>query len=104
MASIMSIGHRRCSALLRYLIFDVADVRLEWRQPTHVDQPFVSAAINIAGGVFAAVADDNLTDQLDVFALHDRHLFRKALARLGGAINDWRAAKYDRIACNIHQH
>jgi hypothetical protein len=55
MASIMSIGHGRCSALLRYLIFDVADVRLEWRQPTHVDQPVVSAAINIAGGVFAAL-------------------------------------------------
>jgi hypothetical protein len=65
-----SVIHRGCSALFRYLIFDVADVRLEWRQPSQVDQPVVSAAINIAGGVFAAVAGDNLTDQLDVFALH----------------------------------
>jgi hypothetical protein len=28
-----SVIHRGCSALFRYLIFDVADVRLEWRQP-----------------------------------------------------------------------
>jgi hypothetical protein len=66
----MSVIHGGCSALLRYLIFDVADVRLEWCQPTHVDQPGVSAAVNIAGGVFAAVAGDNLTYQLEVLVVH----------------------------------
>ena len=70
MASIMSIGHRRCSALLRYLIFDIADVRLEWRQPTHVDQAVVLAAINISSRVFASAARDDLTDQLEILILH----------------------------------
>ena len=71
----MSIRRRCCSALLRHLIFDVAAVRLELRQPTHADQPVVSAAINIAGGVFAAVAGDDLTDQLDIPVLHVGHFF-----------------------------
>src|SRR5258706_10993507 len=31
---IMTVIHRGCSALLRYLIFDVAELRLEWRQPS----------------------------------------------------------------------
>src|SRR5258707_12118122 len=73
----MSFIHRGCSALLRYLIFDVADVRLEWRQPSQVDQPVVSAAIDIACGVFSPAAGDYSSKHLDVFVLHDRHLFRK---------------------------
>src|SRR5258708_7268370 len=73
----MSFIHRGCSALLRYLIFDVADVRLEWRQPSQVDQSVVSAAIDIACGVFSPAAGDYSSKQLDVFVLHDRHLFRK---------------------------
>src|SRR5258708_25438871 len=73
----MSFIHRGCSALLRYLIFDVADVRLEWRQPSQVDQSVVSAAIDIACGVFSPAAGDYSSKQLDVFVLHNRHLFRK---------------------------
>jgi len=34
MASIMNVGRGRYSALLRYVIFDVANVGLEWRQPS----------------------------------------------------------------------
>ncbi len=33
-ASIMNVGYGCCPALLRYLIFDVTDVSLEWRQPS----------------------------------------------------------------------
>jgi hypothetical protein len=34
MASIMNVGYGCCPTLLRYLIFDVTDVSLEWRQPS----------------------------------------------------------------------
>jgi hypothetical protein len=68
---------RRCPAPICGLILDVADVRLEWRQPTHVDQSVVFAAIDIACGVFSPAAGDYSSKQLDVFVLHDRHLFRK---------------------------
>jgi hypothetical protein len=64
------IGHGRCPALICGLILDIADVRLERREPTHVDQAVIPAAINIAGGVFAAVAGDNLTDQLEILIVH----------------------------------
>jgi len=63
----------RCPALVRGPIFDIADVRFERRQPTHVDQAIIPAAINISGGVFAAVAGDNLADQLEVFVVHVGH-------------------------------
>jgi hypothetical protein len=58
-----------CSALVRRLIFDIADVRLKWRQPTQVDQSVVPGAVDIAGGVFAATAGNNLEDQLEIFIL-----------------------------------
>jgi hypothetical protein len=53
------------------VIFDVVVVRFERRQPTLVDQAVISAAIDIAGGVFAAAAGNNLADQLEIFILHD---------------------------------
>jgi hypothetical protein len=57
-------GHR--SAPVGYVIFDVAVVRFDRRQPTQIDQTVVSAAIDIAGGAFATVADNNLADQLEI--------------------------------------
>jgi hypothetical protein len=45
-----------------------------------VSQPMstvVFAAIDIACGVFSPAAGDYSSKQLDVFVLHDRHLFRK---------------------------
>jgi hypothetical protein len=64
------IGHGRCPALICGLILDVADVCLEWRQPTHVDQAVVLAAINISSRVFTSAARDDLTDQLEILVLH----------------------------------
>jgi hypothetical protein len=64
------IGHGRCPALICGLILDVADVCLEWRQPTHVDQAVVLAAINISSRVFTSAARDDLTDQLEILILH----------------------------------
>jgi hypothetical protein len=58
-------GYR--SGPVGYVTFDVAVVRFDRRQPTQIDQTVVSAAIDIAGGVFAAVAGNNLTDQLEIF-------------------------------------
>jgi hypothetical protein len=55
------------SAPVDDVIFDVAVVRFDRRQPTQIDQAVVSAAIDIAGGVFAAVAGNNLADQLEIF-------------------------------------
>jgi hypothetical protein len=62
----MNVGRGRCSALLRYLIFDIANDCLKWRQPTQVDQSVVPGAVDIAGGVFAATAGNNLADQLEI--------------------------------------
>jgi hypothetical protein len=75
MAQSSVVCHGRCPAFIRGLILDVADVRLERRQPTLVDQAIIPAAINIAGGVFTAVAGDNLTDQLEVLVVHVGHFF-----------------------------
>src|SRR6266702_3081713 len=58
------------SAPVGCVIFDVAVVRFERSQPTLVDQAVISAAIDIADGVFAAPAGDNLADQLETFILH----------------------------------
>src|SRR5580692_11086654 len=69
------IGHGRCPALICGLILDVADVCLEWRQPTHVDQAVVLAAINISSRVFTSVARDDLTDQLEILIVHVTHHF-----------------------------
>ena len=63
--------HSYRSAPVGYVIFDVVVVRFERRQPTLVDQAVISAAIDIAGGVFAAAAGNNLADQLEIFILHD---------------------------------
>jgi hypothetical protein len=52
------------------VIFYVPVVRFERSQPTSVDQAVISAAIDIADGVFAAAAGDNLADQLEIFILH----------------------------------
>jgi hypothetical protein len=42
-----------------------------------VDQAVVLAAINIACGVFSPTAGDYSSKQIDVFVLHNRHLFRR---------------------------
>jgi hypothetical protein len=42
-----------------------------------VDQSVVFAAIHTACGVFSPAAGDYSSKQLDVFALHDGHLFGK---------------------------
>ena len=81
------IGHGRCPALICGLILDVADVCLEWRQPTHVDQAVVLAAINISSRVFTSAARDYSSKQLDVFVLHNRHLFRKPLDQAGRVLS-----------------
>jgi hypothetical protein len=52
------------------VIFDVAVVGSERSQPPQVDQAVISAAIDIADGVFAAAAGNNLADQLEIFILH----------------------------------
>src|ERR1700675_4552476 len=62
------------SAPLRCLIFNVADVGLERRQPPQVDQSIVSASINISSSVFASAAGNDLTDQLEVF-VHASYFF-----------------------------
>ena len=66
----MAVRHGRCPALICGLILDIADVYLEWRQPTHVDQAVVLAAINISSRVFTSVARDDLTDQLEILIVH----------------------------------
>ena len=63
--------HSYRSAPVGYVIFDVVIVRFERRQSTLVDQAVISAAIDIAGGVFAAAAGNNLADQHEIFILHD---------------------------------
>ncbi len=80
MVSIMNIGGR-CSALLRHVIFDVANVGLEWRQPSEIHQSVVSAAVDIAGGVFSSAASHYPSKQLDVLVPHYR--YRKALVAWG---------------------
>ncbi len=50
-----------------------------------VDQPVVSDAINIAGGIFVAVAGDNLTYQLEVLIVHVDPLVQMACS-VGGPI------------------
>jgi hypothetical protein len=57
--------HSYRSASVGHVIFDVVVVRFERRQPTLVDQAVISAAIDIAGGVFAAAAGNSLADQFD---------------------------------------
>ena len=65
------IGRRgRCPALICGLILDIADVCPEWRQPPHVDQAVVLAAINISSRVFTSAAGDDLTDQLEILIVH----------------------------------
>src|SRR5258708_2064949 len=54
------------------------DVRLKWRQPTQVDQSVVPGATDIAGGVFAAAAGNNLADQLEIFILHEAPNFHES--------------------------
>ena len=66
----MAVRHGRCPALICGLILDISDVCLEWRQPTHVDQAVVLAAINISSRVFTSVARDDLTDQLEILIVH----------------------------------
>jgi len=66
----MAVCHGRCPALTCGLILDIADVCLEWRQPTHVDQAVVLATINISSRVFTSAARDDLTDQLEILILH----------------------------------
>jgi hypothetical protein len=59
------------SAAVGGVIFDVAVVGSERSQPPQVDQAVISAAIDIADGVSAAAAGNNLADQLEIFILHD---------------------------------
>jgi hypothetical protein len=66
------------------VIFDVAVVRFERSQPTLVDQAVISAAIDIADGVFAAAAGDNLADQLEIFILHGAPNLASSLLLLSG--------------------
>jgi hypothetical protein len=65
----MAVCHSRCPALICGLILDIADVCLEWRQSTHVDQAVVLATINVSSCVFAAVARDDLTNQLEILIM-----------------------------------
>jgi len=62
--------YRRGLSGFRDVINDIADVCPEWRQPTHVDQAVVLAAINISSRVFTSAAGDNLTDQLEILIVH----------------------------------